>query len=149
MELQSAGRLDGIVHFHGSFAVHGYLFTHRIARRRSFSPHIFALHGWTADRLQKRHAFFKHADMRVQTSDDIKNVLYILGPQLPCICCSVLCNTTTPKCNELTLSGVVAGNTDILLAVLHRTTVCLSSATSSSDKNIQLGSSYIFFYDDQ
>mgnify|MGYP001287633233 CR=1 FL=1 len=46
-------------------------------------------------------------------------------------------------------SWVVAGNTDILLAALHRTTVCLSSATSSSCKNIQLTSSYISFYKDQ
>ena len=38
-------------------------------------------------------------------------------------------------------SWVVAGNTDILLAALHRTTVCLSSATSSSYMNIQLTSS--------
>ena len=46
-------------------------------------------------------------------------------------------------------SWVVAGNTDILLAAAHRTTVCLSSATSSSYKNIQLTSSYISFYKDQ
>ena len=38
--------------------------------------------------------------MRVQNSDDIKNVLYTLGPQLPRICCSVLCNTTNPNPNE-------------------------------------------------
>ena len=44
---------------------------------------------------------------------------------------------------------VVAGNTDILLAAPHRTTVCLSSATSSSYKNIQLMSFYISFYKDQ
>ena len=46
-------------------------------------------------------------------------------------------------------SWVVAGNTDILLAAPHRTTVCLSSATSSSYKNIQLTSSCISFHKDQ
>ena len=46
-------------------------------------------------------------------------------------------------------SWVVAGNTNILLAAPHRTTVCLSSATSSSYKNVQLTSSYISFYKDQ
>ena len=46
-------------------------------------------------------------------------------------------------------SWVVAGNTDILLAAPHRTTVCLSSETSSSYKNIQLTSSYISIYKDQ
>ena len=46
-------------------------------------------------------------------------------------------------------SWVIAGNPDILLAAPHRTTVCLSSATSLSYKNIQLVSSYISFYKDQ
>ena len=44
---------------------------------------------------------------------------------------------------------VVAGNTDILLAAPHRTIVCLSSASSSSYKNIQLTSSCISFYKNQ
>ena len=53
------------------------------------------------------------------------------------------------KPSSLLNAGVVTGNTDILLAAPHRTTVCLSSASSSSYQNIQLTSSYMSFYKDQ
>ena len=56
----------------------------------SFLPHIFAPHGWTVDQLRKLHACFKRPVIRIQDSDDIKNVLYTLGPQLPRYCIYVV-----------------------------------------------------------
>ena len=51
----------------------------------------------SVDQLRKRQACFKHSDMLLQDSDDIKNVLYTLGPRLLRTCCSVLCSTTNPN----------------------------------------------------
>ena len=64
------------------------------------------------------------------------------------VICSVFLRQIPSKPSPST-AGVVAGNTDILLAAPHRTTVCLSSATSSSFKNTQLTASYLSFYKDQ
>ena len=58
---------------------------------------IRALHGWTVDQLLKLHVYFKRPDKLLQDSNDIKHVLYTLGPRLPRIYCSVLCNTTNPS----------------------------------------------------
>ena len=66
----------------------------------------------------------------------------------PDIICSLFLRQIPSKPSPSS-AGVVAGNTDILLAPPHRTNVCLSSATSSSFKNIQLTSSYISIYKDQ
>jgi len=96
MEFQSAGRLDGIVYFHGSVAVHGSLRSpHRIWKvipAPAHGPRIAWLDSRPATEASCLLQTARHATSK--KSDDIKNVLYTLGPQLPRICCSVLYNTT-------------------------------------------------------
>ena len=66
-------------------------------------------HGWTVDQLLKLHVCFAYPDK--QDSNDIKNMLYTLGPRLPRSYFSVLCNTTTPIPNTLGLVGSIpSGN---------------------------------------
>ena len=81
------------------------------------TPHIFAPHGWKVDQPQKLHACFKHPDMRVQDSGDIKNVLYTLRPRLLRVCYIILLLLTLTMGLRCVLCSVTIWSKELTLTL--------------------------------
>ena len=88
MELQSAGRLDGVACFHGSLTLHGSLLSaHQIPSSQGNTRPA-----WLDRRpaIEILYVCFKRPDKLLHDSNDTKHVLYILGPRFLRIYCFVL-----------------------------------------------------------